>query len=97
MLEAVVADLYAGLLGREEVGIDDGFFDLGGNSLQAMQLVTKLRTELVVDADVTAVFRAPTTRQLAEFLRTEQGLEDVQLDDSDEETGAAAEIAQAAS
>ena len=79
MLEAVVADLYAGLLGREEVGIDDGFFDLGGNSLQAMQLVTKLRSELVVDVDVTVVFLAPTTRQLAEFLRAEQGLDDVEL------------------
>jgi amino acid adenylation domain-containing protein len=91
MLEAVVADLYAGLLGREEVGVDDGFFDLGGNSLQAMQLVTRLRSELVVDVDVTVVFRAPTTRQLAELLRREQGLEDVELsalddaaDDADE-------------
>lgn len=95
MLEAVVADLYARLLGREEVGVDDGFFDLGGNSLQAMQLVTKLRAELAVDVDVTAVFLTPTTRRLAAFLREEQGLDDVGLPGL--EDGREDESAQAAS
>ena len=41
----------------------DAFFDLGGNSLQAMRLITRLRTDLAVDADVTAVFLAPTPGQ----------------------------------
>ncbi|MEZ0112508.1 amino acid adenylation domain-containing protein [Catenulispora sp. EB89] len=83
MLEAVLTDVYAGLLRRDRVGVDDGFFDLGGNSLQAMQLVARLRSDLAVDIDVTAVFQAPAARQLAVFLRDRQGLADVDLDDVD--------------
>jgi acyl carrier protein len=86
MLEALVADIYAGLLGHEQVGIDASFFDLGGNSLQAMQLVTHLRDELAVDVDVSTVFLAPTTRQLSDVLRDRHGLEEVALGD-DEEPG----------
>jgi acyl-coenzyme A synthetase/AMP-(fatty) acid ligase/acyl carrier protein len=84
MLEALVADIYAGLLGHEQVGIDASFFDLGGNSLQAMQLVTHLRDELAVDVDVSTVFLAPTTRQLSDVLRDRHGLEEVALDEDGE-------------
>jgi acyl-coenzyme A synthetase/AMP-(fatty) acid ligase len=88
LIETVLADMYARLLGHDQVGIDDGFFDLGGNSLQAMQLITQIDAELAADIDVnvTAVFLAPSTRRLAELLRDEHGLEDVEL--SDEETAA---------
>jgi amino acid adenylation domain-containing protein len=88
VLEAVLADMYAGLLGHPQVGIDQSFFDLGGNSLQAMQLVTRLRTDLAVDVDVTAIFLAPTTRQLTVFLREKQGLEDFELDEADADAAA---------
>jgi len=88
LIETVLADMYARLLGHDQVGIDDGFFDLGGNSLQAMQLITQIDAELAADIDVnvTAVFLAPSTRRLAELLRDKHGLEDVDL--SDEETAA---------
>ncbi len=86
LIETVLADMYSRLLGRDQVGIEDGFFDLGGNSLQAMQLITLIDDELAADIDVnvTAVFLAPNPRQLAELLRDQHGLEDVSL--SDEET-----------
>jgi acyl-coenzyme A synthetase/AMP-(fatty) acid ligase/acyl carrier protein len=86
LIETVLADMYSRLLGRDQIGIEDGFFDLGGNSLQAMQLITLIDDELAADIDVnvTAVFLAPNPRQLAELLRDEHGLEDVDL--SDEET-----------
>jgi amino acid adenylation domain-containing protein len=82
ILEAVLTDMYAGLLRQERVGVDDGFFDLGGNSLQAMRLVARLRSDLAVDIDVTAVFQAPAARQLAVLLREQQGLDDADLDDA---------------
>jgi amino acid adenylation domain-containing protein len=84
LTETVLTDMYARLLGHERVGIDDGFFDLGGNSLQAMQLITQIDEELGADIDVnvTAVFLAPSPRQLAEFLR-EKGLQDVDLTDEE--------------
>ncbi len=76
LLETVLADMYARLLGQSRVGIDDGFFDIGGNSLQAMQLITQLRSDLAVDLNVAAVFLSPTPRQLTVLLRDEHGLED---------------------
>jgi amino acid adenylation domain-containing protein len=82
MLEAVLADTYARLLGREQVGADNGFFDLGGDSLQAMRLVTELRTTLAVDLDISAIFLAPTPRQLTVLLRDKHGFEDADLSES---------------
>ncbi len=64
--ETTLTRVYADLLGRDQVGIDDGFFELGGNSLQAMQLVTRIHDELSVDLGVTAIFLAPTVRRLAD-------------------------------
>ncbi|HEX6355467.1 MAG TPA: amino acid adenylation domain-containing protein [Actinophytocola sp.] len=78
LIETMLVDLYAGLL-NNQVGVDDSFFDTGGNSLQAMQLITRLRNELAVDIDVTAVFLAPTPRRLTEVLVVQHGLEDVEL------------------
>jgi amino acid adenylation domain-containing protein len=79
LVETVAADMYATLLNLERVGVDDNFFDLGGNSLQAMRLITQLRNELAVDTDVTAIFLAPTPGQLAALLRDKHGLEDTEL------------------
>jgi amino acid adenylation domain-containing protein len=82
VLETVLADMYARLLGLERVGIDDAFFDIGGNSLQAMQLVTGLRDDLAVDVNLASIFLAPTPRQLTELLRDEHGLADDDLGDA---------------
>ena len=81
VIETVLADMYGRLLGLDRVGIDDGFFDLGGNSLQAMQLITGLRDDLAVDLNLASVFLAHTPRQLTELLRDEHGLEDADIDD----------------
>lgn len=79
LIEAVLTDLYANVLGITEVGATDGFFTVGGNSLQAMLLVTRLRNELAVDLDITAVFLTPTPRQLAGVLRDKHGFTDGEL------------------
>ena len=83
LIETILVDTYAMLLKTDRVGIDDSFFDLGGNSLLAMRLITQLRDDLAVDADVTAVFLAPTPSQLAVLMRDKYGLEDMGLDDED--------------
>ena len=79
LVETVVVDLYATLLNLEQVGTEDSFFDVGGSSLQAMQLVTRLRSDLAVDVDVATIFLAPTPKQLSAVLRDKHGLEDVEL------------------
>jgi thioesterase domain-containing protein len=97
LIETVLADMFATLLRRDRVGVEDSFFDLGGNSLQAMQLIAQLRTELAVDSDVSAIFLAPTPAQLTEVLRDQHGLTDSRLDeiDLDEPDPAATETAPA--
>jgi amino acid adenylation domain-containing protein/FkbH-like protein len=64
-LEQAVADIWAGLLQREQVGIDDNFFALGGHSLLATQMVSKVRRLCQVELALRAVFEAPTVAQLA--------------------------------
>jgi acyl carrier protein len=79
LIEAILVDLYATVLGHEQVGAADSFFEVGGNSVQAMQLITKLRATLDVDLDVAAVFLAPAPQQLAALLRDTHGFDDADL------------------
>ncbi len=79
LIEAVMTDMFARLLNLEDVGAADSFFDLGGNSLQAMRLIGMMGDELRVDIGAVAVFLAPTPRQLAALLRDKHGLPDTEL------------------
>ena len=42
-VEEILAGIYAQVLGLERVGVDDSFFDLGGDSISSMQVVTRAR------------------------------------------------------
>ena len=64
-VEEILAGIYAQVLGIERVGVDDSFFDLGGDSLSAMRLVAAVNTGLDAGLAVRAVFEAPTIAQLA--------------------------------
>ncbi|SUA48133.1 non-ribosomal peptide synthetase [Nocardia africana] len=63
--EVLVANTFAALLGVEQVGADDDFFALGGNSLIATQLAARLNKATGGTVPVRAVFDAPTVRALA--------------------------------
>ncbi|MGV9801311.1 amino acid adenylation domain-containing protein, partial [Mycobacterium sp. NPDC003449] len=68
--ERALAALFGEVLGVNRVGIDDGFFDLGGHSLSATRLVARARVELGVDVPIRALFDAPTVAALAEWVGT---------------------------
>ncbi len=62
--EEAIADIWRELLGVERVGRNDDFFQLGGHSLVATRLVSRLRRSLGVDLPLKRLFEAPTLRAL---------------------------------
>jgi aryl carrier-like protein len=50
------------------IGIHENFFDAGGHSLLALQLVSRIREDLGADLPLAAVFRSPTIAALGECL-----------------------------
>jgi amino acid adenylation domain-containing protein/thioester reductase-like protein len=64
-VEELLAGIYAHVLGVERFGVDDSFFDLGGDSLSAMRLTAAVNTSLDAGLSVRTVFEAPTVAQLA--------------------------------
>jgi len=63
--EDKLALLWAEVLGLDSVGRDDNFFDVGGHSLLAMRLVSRIQQIFTVDLTLPDLFDRPTVAQLA--------------------------------
>ncbi|OTA20325.1 peptide synthase [Xenorhabdus beddingii] len=73
-LQQQCCDIWAELLPSERIGIDDNFFQLGGNSIMAIQLSNRLSQALQRQIPLAALNQHPTVRSLCTFLssHTEQ-------------------------
>jgi phthiocerol/phenolphthiocerol synthesis type-I polyketide synthase E len=77
-IESKVIEILCELLGVEEIGIHDDFFALGGHSLMATQLLSRLRQSFNVEVPVDSFFDQPTVDELVKHIanfRKENGLE----------------------
>jgi amino acid adenylation domain-containing protein/FkbM family methyltransferase len=69
-IEELLAGLWANLLGVEQIGIRDNFFDLGGHSLLATQVISRLREAFKVEVPLRSIFETPTVEHLAKVLQS---------------------------
>ena len=72
LVEELLAEIWAGLLKIDQVGIHDNFFDLGGHSLLATRVVSQIRRTLQVELPLRALFEKPTVEQLAVLITQSQ-------------------------
>ncbi|HEY7594438.1 MAG TPA: SDR family NAD(P)-dependent oxidoreductase, partial [Actinophytocola sp.] len=70
--ERALAELWSDVLGVEPVGTRDAFFDLGGNSLLALQMLALVKKKFGISVPSVTLFEAPTVHTLAAIL-DEQG------------------------
>jgi amino acid adenylation domain-containing protein len=78
-LEQIVATAWQEVLGLERVGMNDNFFDLGGNSVAMIQVHNRLKPEVARELSIVSLFRHPTPRTLAQFLGSDSP-EEAELD-----------------
>ena len=67
-LEGLVAEVFAEILGRPEVGVDEDFFQLGGHSLLGTRLISRLQDMFQVAVPLRRIFESPTVAGLAEII-----------------------------
>jgi amino acid adenylation domain-containing protein len=66
--EELVAQIWSEVLGLQRVGIFDNFFDLGGHSLKATQLMSRIRSSFQIELPLSILFEAGTVAELAAVL-----------------------------
>jgi acyl carrier protein len=85
-VERVVAGAWEKVLGRQNIGPDANFFDLGGDSLTALQVIALLKARLGRELPIVTFFESPTVALLAKALAARD----------EEPAGALAEVEQRA-
>ena len=84
--EEKLVEIWQEILGRETIGIKDNFFDLGGHSLKATQLISKINMVFGVGISIQTVFQEPTIESIAQrivFIQT-QSKQKEDMDDMQE-------------
>jgi len=84
--ELKIADIWQQLLGVEQVGINDNFFDLGGHSLLATRMAARLRDTFQIELPLQKFFQSPTVAGLA------QAIADIQAQNEDNQDREKADI-----
>lgn len=70
--EKALVLIWSEVLGHERIGVLDNFFALGGHSLKATALLTRVARDLRVDIPLRQIFQSPTIRELAAYIDSAQ-------------------------
>jgi acyl carrier protein len=79
-LERKLALIWQDLLEIDQVGVYDNFFQIGGHSLLAIQLISRIRHELNVELAFGDVFKFDTISQLSKYLEIRLGFDGQEKD-----------------
>jgi acyl carrier protein len=71
-IEEMLASIWAEVLKLEKVGIHDNFFDLGGHSLVATQIVSRICSAFPVEFPLRTLFEIPTVAEIAAMIEQNQ-------------------------
>ena len=77
-IEKELVEIWKEVLELKKVAIEDNFFTLGGHSLKAIHMLTKIQESLNISLDIQVVFNSPTIKELASII-TNQNNEDVKV------------------
>jgi len=70
-LEKYLTNLWQEILALEEIGINDKFFELGGNSLQAAQFINRIQEKIGETIFIVTIFTAPSIGKYAKMLESQ--------------------------
>lgn len=66
--EAKLERIWSDVLGRPHIGIDENFFEIGGHSLKAMAVISRILKELGAEVPVNIIFESPTIAAMAAYI-----------------------------
>lgn len=69
-VEKFLANVWANVLKSDTFGLDDDFFDIGGNSLMGLQIITLIKEKFGVKLEFDDLYDYPTIRELAEYVES---------------------------
>ena len=69
-LQKQLVRIWSKVLSINKVGIDDNFFWLGGHSLKAINIISKIHKEMEIEISLTDLFKYPTIRKLSKVIET---------------------------
>ncbi|MEM7595095.1 MAG: amino acid adenylation domain-containing protein, partial [Cyanobacteria bacterium P01_A01_bin.83] len=64
--EEILATIWAEVIGLDQVGIYDNFFHLGGDSIQATQLISRIRDKCQIELPLRYLFESPNVAELSQ-------------------------------
>ncbi|WBW95743.1 non-ribosomal peptide synthetase [Oceanirhabdus sp. W0125-5] len=67
-IEEKMVEIWREVLGFKKVGINDNFFDLGGHSLKATVVISKIHKELNVEVPLKELFKSPTIKEISKYV-----------------------------
>jgi hypothetical protein len=84
--ERVLAEIWCKLLHLPRLGIHDNYFKMGGHSLLAIRVISRIREAFQIDLPLSSIFEAPTVAELAQMIERQLIAEIEQLSETEAAT-----------